>query len=135
MWMSCNLEHELSPIQAIGTCIATLQDSNSEPDDTLNSIFNYVHPFLHSVVFYICEVKSDAGNYNDLKVRILLILICPSSHSHIDQSSFLCSPSLVIYFLGISGQAATPGLLDYNRSYREGVSLKLLLSLNCSSFM
>lgn len=135
MWMSCNLEHELSPTLAIGTFIATLENSNSESDDTWNNIFNYVHPFLHSVLFYICEVESDAGNYNDLKVLILTHPHLPSSHSHIDQSSFLCSLSLVISFLGISRQAATPGLLDYNRSCIEVVSLKFLLSLNCSSFM
>lgn len=68
----------ISPIQAIRTFVATLQNSNSEPDDTLGNIFNYIHCFLHSVLFYISEVKSDAGNYNDLKLLILLILICPS---------------------------------------------------------
>lgn len=135
MWMSCNPEHERSPIQAIRTFTATLQNSNSEPDDTLNNIFNYVHPFLHSVLFYISEVKSDASNYNDLNLLIFLILICPSSHSHIGQSSFLCSLSLVISLLGILGQADTPGLLDYNKSCIELVSLKFLLSLTCFSFI
>lgn len=109
MWMSCNPEHERSPIQAIRTFTATLQNSNSEPNDTLNNIFNYVHAFLHSVLFYISEVKSNVSNYNDLNLLIFLILICPSSHSHIGQSSFLCSLSLVMSLLYIgTGRYAWP---------------------------